>query len=94
MITIIQKSKHPKILSIGMAKLSTGMAFEKYLPNSRCAHSVTNGVKFKNVVWIFDWWKPYDSVYEKIASPTNFLCKISQNKTLITVYAQYINLQH
>ena len=50
MITIIQKSKHPKILSVGTAKLSTGMAFEKYLPNSRSAHSVTNGVKFKNVV--------------------------------------------
>ena len=34
---------YPKILSIGMTKLSTGMAFEKYLRNYWSDWSETNG---------------------------------------------------
>ena len=45
MITIIQISKYPKILSTLMGKLSTGMALDKYLQNWS-DWSETNGCQF------------------------------------------------
>ena len=45
MITIIQILKYPKILSTGMGKMSTGMAFEEYLRNWS-DWSETNGCQF------------------------------------------------